>query len=367
MIKATFFGDFVAKKSTDIILSDDIKSIISSSDIAVCNFEAPIDGGFEPFDREGPRVNQLASAPDLLINWGINVVQLANNHMLDYGEKACRATLDAFSNITTVGAGGFDEAYSIKVIQAKGIRIGLLSCVHHEFGVWESKNSFQKEGTAWICHNLIQSKIREAKDIVDFLIVLPHAGIEEIDAPIPEWRELYKSFIEWGADAVVGTHPHVPQGWEEYKGKPIFYSLGNFYFDALEGNHAFWKKSIALELYLDKNEISYKVVSICFNDGIITLDHNSDRVMHNQYLCDLLQDSNYINFCNDISCKLWNVYSNRIVRGLGAISFKLGLRNSIKTIVAVLFRKPSTSILLNTFQCESHRWIIERYLRNNNK
>lgn len=57
-----------------------------------------------------------------------------------------------------------------------------------------------------------------------------HAGAENWDFPLPEIRELYKKYIDWGADVIIGNHPHVAQGWEIYEDKWIFYSLGNFAF-----------------------------------------------------------------------------------------------------------------------------------------
>ena len=359
-VKLSFFGDFVASKSTNISISKAVRDIIESSDIAVCNFEAPIEGGFKAFDRDGPRVKQSAKAPALLKEWGFDVVQLANNHMLDYGVEGCTATLKAFDGIVTVGVGSFEEAYSVKTVEVYGKKIGFLSCVHHEFGVWETKSTNQELGTAWICHNLIQTRIVEAKNAVDFLVVLPHAGIEEIDVPLPEWRELYHSFIEWGADAVIGTHPHVPQGWECYKGKPIFYSLGNFYFDFLSGQHPYWSKSLVV--LLDFNEeglINYEVRNVSFTDNNINEDLSEKTKLHNKYLCDLLNDK-YMDFVNEQSLILWYDYYNWLTRGLGNISFKLRFVDMLKSIYVSLFKGRQKSLLENCLQCESHRWTILR-------
>lgn len=359
-IKLSFFGDFVASKSANILISKGVRDIIGSSDIAVCNFEAPIDGDFKAFDREGPRVKQLAQAPTLLKEWGFNVVQLANNHILDYGDDGCTATLKAFDGIVTVGVGTFEEAYSIKTVEVKGVKVAFLSCVHHEFGVWETKNTAQKNGAAWICHHLIQRRILEAKKEVDCLIVLPHAGIEEIDAPLPEWRELYQCFIDWGADAVVGTHPHVPQGWECYKGKPIFYSLGNFYFDFLSGQHPYWNKSLVALLELNEDgKVNYEVRNISFTDNNINEDCSEEVKLHNKYLCDLLDD-NYMNYVNEQSLKLWYDYNNWLTRGLGNISFKLRFVDMLKTVYFSIFGGNQRSLLESCLQCESHRWTILR-------
>ena len=359
-IQLSFFGDFVSQRNDDIQLDEGIRHTISSSDISVCNFESPVEGVFNAFDRYGPKVKQSVKSPTLLRNWGFNVIQLANNHMLDYGDEGCKATIEAFKEVLTVGAGSYDEAYSVKVINVKEKRIGFLSCVHHEFGVWETKHSTQSMGTAWICHHLIQKRISEAKASVDYLIVLPHAGVEETEAPIPEWRELYHTFIEWGADAVIGTHPHVPQGWETYNGKPIFYSLGNFYFDALDSPHPYWKRSIAVVLDINEDGISYQVKSIKFSKGEISIDKGEEREGYHKYLCDLLLEENYMRYCNKMAIDHWRDYQNWIIRGVGAFSFKLGFKSSIKTLIYTLIKKRPSTLLVNTMQCESHRWTIIR-------
>lgn len=361
-IRLSFFGDFVASKSTNISISKGVCDIIDSSDIAVCNFEAPIEGNFKAFDREGPRVKQSAQAPALLKEWGFSLVQLANNHMLDYGDDGCAATLKAFDGIMTVGAGSFKEAYSIKTVEVKGKKIGFLSCVHHEFGVWETENAEQEMGTAWICHNLIQKRIVEAKKEVDFLIVLPHAGIEEIDAPLPEWKELYRNFIDWGADAVIGTHPHVPQGWEEYNGKPIFYSLGNFYFDFLTSPHPYWNKSLVVLLSInDDGGLIYEIHNILFEGNQLKEDISDETKRHNQYLYDLIKDElTYKTYINNQSLRLWYNYSNLLTRGLGAIPLRLRLNDIVKTSFVSIFKGRQKSLLENCLQCESHRWTILR-------
>lgn len=365
-IKITLFGDFVAVEPQRIRMTDAVKTMIQTSDISVCNFEAPIEGSYQEIDREGPKVKQSKGTSQLLKDFGFNVIQLANNHMGDLGENGCVATIKAFEDVVTVGAGTWDEAYRVKVVETKGKRIGFLSCVHHEFGVLE--NEKDGIGTAWICHDRIIQLICEAKKSgeVDFLIVLPHAGVEMTDAPIPEWREKYRSFIEFGADAVVATHPHVPQGWEMYKEKPICYSLGNFYFDAIRCDHPYWNKSLVAMIEIDETgSIRLNMSNIKCIDGQIGVDNDKETQQHNKEICALLNDSEqYDAYIRKISLDCWKDYQTWMVRGLGAVSFKLGLVESLKSIYCVLFRRRPKTLLMNAMQCESHRWTILRAQKN---
>jgi len=364
-IKLSFFGDFVAVHPNKIAFSDALQQLLDDSDINVCNFEAPIEGGFKAFDREGPRVKQSAASPRFLMEHGFNVIQLANNHMCDFGEEGCKATIDAFKEVLTVGAGVFDEAYKVKITEVKGKRIGFLSFVHHEFGVLEGLEKEGTLGTAWICHEKVGQIIQNAKNEVDYLFVLPHAGIELVDAPLPEWRSMYRHFIESGADGVIGTHPHVPQGWECYHGKPICYCLGNFYFDAISGSHPYWNKSLMANIEIEDNGmVKLDIIYLSVNDGNIKMDTTQKTLEHNQRICALLENEQaYIEYINKVSLRCWNDYRVWLVRGLGAVSFKLGIKESLKSLYCALFRRRSKSLLMNVMQCESHRWTILRAQR----
>lgn len=333
---------------------------LRDSDFNVCNFESPIEGYYKALDRQGPRVKQPKESIDFLRTAGFNVFQLANNHMCDYGEEGCKTTIDVFGDAVTVGAGNYEEAYSVKVVEKNGIRVGFLACVHHEFGVLENEYGGNQIGTAWICNDAIVKSIIEAKKKVDFLVLLAHAGVEEIDAPLPEWRKKYKFFIDLGADCVIGTHPHVPQGWEEYQGKPIFYSLGDFYFDYLTGRHPYWRKSLVVLMEIEKGGgVKYEVRNVSFSDSKIKEDLSEETKRHNMYLCKLLND-NYLDYVNEQSLKLWYDYSIWLTRGLGNISIKHRFVDVLKSIFVSLFKGSQKSLLENCLQCESHRWTILR-------
>src|SRR5690606_3657601 len=119
-----------------------------------------------------------------------------------------------------------------KFIEINGIKIGFFAGTSCDFSALKDKwTDKDKVGCSWINQIQVNNIIRTAKEQCDHLIILSHGGIEFMDVPLPEWRDRYRELIDLGADAVIGTHPHVPQGIEIYNKKPIFYSLGNFYFD----------------------------------------------------------------------------------------------------------------------------------------
>lgn len=362
----SFAGDFVSDNPKNITMSEDLRCILDESDINVCNFEAPIAGVGEISHRSGPKLCQSSESYSFLKKQGFSLFQMANNHAADYGEEACLATKNLLEE--TVGVGTEEEAYSPIIKEIDGIKIGFLSFTHHEFGTFDDGTPELEIGTAWICSHKTINAIISTKRIVDYLIILPHAGVEQVDFPLPEWRSLYRSFVDYGADAVIGTHPHVPQGWETYKGKPIFYSLGNFYFDSIMPSEEWWYKGLLVSLVIDESGLRYVVYNTDFCEGVINLDESTLTKQHNSYLCEVLNDEQrYLDCVNQMVLEKWNELKVYYVRGIGAISFRLPFMEFLKSVYCALFRKPNSSLLINALQCESHRYVALRAQKLLNK
>jgi len=161
-------------------------------------------------------------------------VSLANNHIMDFGEEAFAKTKEILNelNIPYFGAGKASENFNNPaIIEFKGKKIALLgySCftTHPIFG--DNNNS----GSAILEEKRVLKDIKALRDSVDFIIIQPHWGIQEIPFPKYSDRELAHRLIESGADLIIGHHAHVIQSFEIYKGKYIFYGLGNFIFPDL--------------------------------------------------------------------------------------------------------------------------------------
>lgn len=368
MKKIVICGDFRAANPSIIKLNTEVLDLLNSADVGICNFEAPVYSNVaHPIKKSGPSLHQSVDAPALLQKLGFNAILLANNHIMDYGKDGCDATIAAFKDIITVGAGVAKDAYTVRTIDLDGIRIGLLSLVQNEFGIVKSLNE-ASYGTAWINSMDVSGIILNAKQYCDFLIVFPHAGVEHTAAPLPEWRQLYKCFIDLGADAIIASHPHCPQGWEYYKGKPIFYSLGDFYFDELTYDDL-WYKSIVVELIVN-NMVEVKVHFICFDDktGIISMDNSSrihEYIDHANHL--LNDDEDYYKYIDTMCAGRWKGIKYGILRGVCGVSLQMKFKYIIRLLGCMLLANKDEMYLLNALQCESHRWVIERYLRNKNK
>jgi poly-gamma-glutamate synthesis protein (capsule biosynthesis protein) len=251
-------GDIVNFTGKESFVNDGLKNIIKNADMSIWNFEAPIETKcMQKIKKAGPHVYQSKDSIKYLNNAGFNMVSLANNHIYDYGQKALESTIKEFEKheMEYVGGGvNFNKAYQAKIIEKNGIKIGLLAACENEFGcLYENQN---RGGYAWLFHYLIEDRIRELKHEVDSIVLIVHAGAENIDFPLKEWREIYKRLCDVGVDVIIGHHPHVPQGYEKYNGSQIFYSLGNFYFDTVGFEN---KTDDSYSVVLDFNNSSFGV------------------------------------------------------------------------------------------------------------
>ena len=160
---------------------------------------------------------------------GINVVTLANNHLMDCGRSGVLETLDALSNanVLALGAGTTERAAHAPVIrQAGAMRIGLLAYY------WNRRTAAtaDRPGSAMDSPEALEADIRGLHEHADRIVVTFHWGVPYEREPSLEDRAKARFAVHCGADAVVGHHPHIVQPFEIYRGCPIFYSVGNFTF-----------------------------------------------------------------------------------------------------------------------------------------
>lgn len=291
-------GDFCSTPSTSkITVSDELKKLIQSCDLKVVNFEVPLKPIVTLAPQKRQRFFQNDDAPDFLRGLGFNLFSLANNHAFDWGNEGLLKTKAAFGD-SAFGTGTYNEAYQVKVVEVKGVKIGFYALSFAAYtGVFDDVMNHEGLGCAYINDLRVNHDIMEAKKYVDYLFILPHDGIEYIDVPTPETIARYRDFIDYGADGVIAAHPHCPQGWETYKGKPIFYSLGNFLFNSKEGydfraNKPHWYEGLCVVLTIDNCQLSWEVVNTKnVNNVGIEIDNSEIRIEHDELLCSYLTNN----------------------------------------------------------------------------
>lgn len=308
-----FAGDFCSKPSSlGIDVSDELKSLIQSCDFKVVNFEVPLkpDLKLPPQSRE--RFFQNDDTPDFLRGLGFNLFSQANNHAFDWGDEGFKKTKSALGD-AAFGAGTYEEAYKPKIVEVNGIKIGFLGLSFAAYtGVFNDVTQHDGLGCAYTNDPKVNHVIIEAKKEVDFLFILPHGGIEYIDIPMPVTIARYRDFIDYGADGVIAAHPHCPQGWEEYKGRPIFYSLGNFLFNSKEGyeyratNRPHWYEGLCVVMTIVDGVLGWEVINTRNVDNVgIVIDHDEERDKHNETICQYLANrEKYYTYLKQICKKM---------------------------------------------------------------
>lgn len=321
-------GDIINYEHVDgLICSDELATVISSADYAVCNFEAPVGGFGQRQPKVGPHHQQQPQTIAGLKQQGFNLLLLANNHIMDFGAEGLSATLSYAQKekMDTLGA-GLDAvaAYKPLIKEIHGVKIGMVNACEAQFGVLDHFERTNSAGYAWINHPKIDKSILDLKRDCDFVIVFSHAGLEHYAIPQKEWRERYKHFCDLGADIVVGSHPHVPQGYESFNGSLVFYSLGNFYFDSKnykdkeDQSFAVW-----VDLYDDKS-FRFKPIYHYKKNGMVQLAE-TDKQINLKSLCAML-GHDYQKQHDQMSLEAYEMIKHMLIRSLLSSMRKMFLR-----------------------------------------
>lgn len=210
---------------------------LAKYDLRVANLEGPITT--TAFNMKRAQAMSFTFDPRFVseIEKHFDVVSLANNHTHNFQEKGLVSTKKYLND---AGVQYFGDplnrpGYTGRIIEKNGFKIGLVG--YHAFGTPE------KIGIA-----TVEKEIKKMKPVADYIIVVPHWGPEYKPMAHPSQVAAGHRFIDAGADVVVGGHPHVVQNVETYKGKKIFYSLGNFIFDQYFSKETMEGIMVAIEL-----------------------------------------------------------------------------------------------------------------------
>lgn len=207
---------------------------------------------------------------DAIAEIGTDVLSLANNHVYDYGEEALLDTLDVIeeTGIPYVGAGkNLEEAKKPVYFIANGRKIAIVSATQIE-----RSTNYTREATddsAGVLKTLNPDKflsvIQEADACSDYVIAFVHWGTENTNYYEGDQVDLSRKFIDAGADVIIGGHTHCLQGFDYYNGKPIIYSLGNYWFNDRTIDTGLFQVTI----HTDSNEIEFRFLP-CIQRGCVT-------------------------------------------------------------------------------------------------
>lgn len=370
MLSIFVAGDFVPRRRIkslveigDFRFFDGVLSYTGSTDYSIVNLESPIlVDKADPINKTGPNLCCDRKAADALKYAGFQAVTLANNHFRDYGQTGVLNTLTSCENVglKTVGGGrNFEEASKNLVVSKNEKKLTVINACEHEWSIAKTDRGGSRPlNPLDIYYDIVNSK-KES----DYVMVILHGGTEHYNLPTPRMKQLYRFFVDVGADAVVNHHQHCYSGYEIYKKKPIFYGLGNFCFDKHKAeNKPSWEDGYAVTINFDE-EINFELhpYTQCSEDycGVRFLD-DSDAFNER-----LLKLNNIIS--DDVVLKeafeRMAIGKSQTLRALLAPYTGIWLRLMQKGVIPSFVNKPRLQRLLAFVQCESHHDILVEYLK----
>ena len=227
--------EYFMKKHGDAYVFEGYGPLMKKSDIVLGNLETSISKRGKPMEDKQFTFRAKPEVLKVLRENNFSAVSIANNHVLDFGTDAFLDTLDNLKKNEILYAGGGrnrEEAEKGAIIEKNGIKVGFLAFtkVVPVVDWYAGKNKPGIVGAYKVHEKEFVKAIQEKKKHCDVLVVSVHWGQEGTTTIRHEEKYIGRCMIDAGADIIMGHHPHVVQGIEIYKDKPIFYSLGNFIF-----------------------------------------------------------------------------------------------------------------------------------------
>jgi poly-gamma-glutamate synthesis protein (capsule biosynthesis protein) len=270
-MKLTFIGDIMLSrfigekygKSSEQIIDSGIMEILNDSDCVIANLESPVS---ESVKTEHDHL-LFKAPPDLLSQFTfINCFVLANNHINDCGTSGMDETVYYLNKYNIPYTGLYKNDSEPFIIEKEGNKIAIFTCT-------DMMNESFANDCPWkvlkIDDKILDDEIIKYKDHGYFTILYAHVGLLFTRFPNPPVRKLLQEKIELGTDAIVTVHPHILGGYEIYKSKPIFYSIGDF---VMDGNSFRRRRATVLELnIIDNKLLNWNLIPTMINKELKTI------------------------------------------------------------------------------------------------
>jgi len=359
-----YLDDDYLKCEADLLLG--INNVLNEADFVVANLESPITCSDKSISKIGPNLKMI-KLPESIID-SIDIFSLANNHIMDYSVDGLADTINYLESKGKQYFGGgynISDAYSEIVLEKGGRKVALIGMAENEFSL-----SFGNEaGVAPVdpiySYHYVAAVIAKYDDVILFI----HGGNEFSSLPSPRYRKLCHMYIDMGITSIVSSHTHIIGPVEEYKGKPIFYSLGNCLFNSDKAIFG-WEYGIIAKLSFTDNCLQYDYVP--FEQSI---KHNGIRGISGIEREEFERD--FMALCNSITNKdeyvlRWEEFVMQnsdayLFRVTSPFTFKGAYRLFKLLGIHKIFYKGQSRLLKNNYiSCESHREVILHSLTREN-
>lgn len=369
-IKILITGDFYAGNRINELIQmerygeifNDFLEIIQQNDLAIINLESALTEATIPIPKTGPAIKATPKTIEALRYAGFNLLTLANNHIMDFGERGLLDTIALCKEheIDFTGAGlNYKEASKVFYKEIKNIKLAFINVAENEF----STTHGQEAGANPLNPVSNYYAIKQARNKVDFVFVIVHGGHEMYQLPSPRMKATYRFFADAGASAIIGHHTHCYSGCEVYNRVPIFYSLGNFIFDKPGQCNSIWNDGFAVEFVIG-DKLSYNLIPYtqCGEKaGIVLMGNQGKKVFEDKVtkLSQIIKDDELLekefnSYCNSVYemyASYLEPHSSRLLHAL----------RKLKLMPAFLSKRKKL-LLKNLIRCEAHRDVVLKVL-----
>ena len=345
------------------IIDEKLADLLNHADYRIFNLEVPLTDETNPIAKHGPNLIAPVSCVNGLKEMGIDLITLANNHILDQSENGLVSTMKALEDnaISYVGAGrNIQEAAEPFYFSVAGVKYGVYACTEHEFSIADDKhygaNPFEPLDSP--------DHVTQMKAACDYAIVLYHGGKEQFRYPSPYLQKVCRKLVEKGADLVICQHSHCIGCEEKYLNGTIVYGQGNFVFD-LQDNE-YWNTGLLIGIQ-DDGRIEYYPTEKEGNGVCLADSEHAGRIMDDfrkrsdeikdphiiEEKYDSFADQSIENYLLNIS----GVKHSILYRAANKAGFHRILKQKTKKY------KDRTGIIIRNYaECEAHRELLLRGL-----
>lgn len=347
-------------------LLGDAAIILKDADLTIGNLEAPATDNDEAILKAGPNLKGLPSDLNILKSAGIDVLSLANNHILDYGVQGVLDTLAHCKKIgiKTVGAGPNAKAAKTPLfLTVKGWHIGILNFAEAEFNLATNESA---GANGFDYFNSIKD-IQIAKERCDYLIVLYHGGSEHHAYPSPLLQKKCREMAESGADLILCQHSHCIGTYEEEHNSTILYGQGNSIFGYEAGN-AEWNEGLIVTVSITEQgerKIDFVLLDAT-EEGIRRANKKkTDERLHEMAVmsAELKKPERIEELWKEFSLKNAAIYYPSLF-GRGRIFTRLN-RISNNRLIDLFYSQKKRSKTMNLIRCEAHHEVLHTILKEN--
>lgn len=254
-------GKIARNGHCDRLLTPSIDSLFAKTDLVVANLECPATAIEAPVNKRFVFRADPSLLPALRRH-GITHLNLANNHTIDHGRKGLTDTYNNIVNsgMTPIGYGrnAVEAARPMMIAQQpRNVYVlASLQVMSENYVCLPSRASVCEASVSQLCDSIKAIKARDGEACV---VVCLHWGVEHTLHPTVGQRHDAHRLIDSGADAVIGHHSHTAQDVEEYRGRPIFYSLGNFIFDL---DRPLNRRGLLARLVITPDTLSHRCITV---------------------------------------------------------------------------------------------------------